>query len=233
MPQKYDTTDDLDIKEFKTLPSTHLFAREHHEACSKNTLIVTDQQTAGIGRRGGVWISPLGNFYGTFIIKNRHIEEEQLSHLSFIAAVSIGRYFKNFNFLDFSYKWPNDIFNQSNTHKLGGILIEKTDNDLLISIGINMKNLPEKPITNTFTSLHLLHNANTLLKNWDHKELFKTIIETLANYQQNGFSVIKEEWMLHCGHKNKFITTYTNKSGIFKDINEDGSPVFESTSTVP
>jgi len=47
-----------------------------------------DQQTAGRGRRGREWTSPLGNFYGTACYQFNGPPDEA-AKLSFVAAIAV------------------------------------------------------------------------------------------------------------------------------------------------
>ncbi|MBP9753310.1 MAG: biotin--[acetyl-CoA-carboxylase] ligase [Proteobacteria bacterium] len=217
------------VYEFNSLPSTHTFSKENIKLYSGDTLIIAKQQTSGIGRRGGEWISPLGNFYGSFILKSADfIDEKNLSHLSFIVAVGVAIYFKSFDFNDFSFKWPNDIFNIEMTHKIGGILIEKIDSSYILSIGINLVSVPSESLSSasySFLSLSDL-NADTLLENWSNQNLFQNILNLLDSYKEQGFEDIQKRWMQKCGHINQFITLSNGLSGVFKGIDHTGAPIF-------
>lgn len=214
------------ILHFKTLNSTQIYAKEHVKKYTQNTLILTDEQTEGIGRRGQKWIGSSSNFMGTFVFKNFAPTPPFIGQLAFVMAVGIGRFFKHFNFTDFSFKWPNDIYDKNFQNKIAGILIEIDGDDLLVGVGVN-KNIIPSLGNKTYKASSLKDlNANELLARWSN-ELFFTLLEnTLDDYKTNGFTAYKNEWMQHCAHVNKTIKMYDDKSGIFIGIDDFGNYLF-------
>lgn len=185
---------------FKTLTSTHTYAREQYESIQKDTLIQAGTQTNGFGRRGTPWESAMGNFHGTFIFKDVNIAPIDSSELSVVAAVSVGRYLQTLNFNNYAFKWPNDIVLENDADgsikKLGGILIENMGDDLLLSIGLNITHAPQNIEPYASTSLHELsaHAANTFCAS----ELFDVLKTDLQQYQKKGFSYYSAEWQKKC-----------------------------------
>ena len=108
-----------------------LEARRRITSVSNKLWVFAHIQTDGKGRRGRVWIDPVGNFASTCVFfPNTTIDKFALS--SFTAALSL------YDSLDYfsqskaniSIKWPNDIL--LNGKKIAGILLET------IAVGQNM-----------------------------------------------------------------------------------------------
>ncbi len=101
-----------------------------------------ERQTAGRGRRGRVWISPLGgNLY--FSILWRFPEGPQsLGGLGLAVGVGIARALQKSGLGDVELKWPNDIYWRG--MKLGGVLLEMFGESagpcgVVIGIGVNVR----------------------------------------------------------------------------------------------
>lgn len=210
----------LHIISVDSVDSTHLYAKRNLKDINCHTLISTLEQTNGIGRRGGVWQTPKGNFAGTFVLNNIRIEQVDISKLSLVVACSLSSYFKNENFYDFSIKWPNDIYDKAFKAKLGGILIEREDQILLISIGLNKISSPSAPHYPT-TSLKDL-KGHQLLKRWNENVLFSYIWQDIQTFQKSGLEPFINIWEENCGHMNKKIELFDGRKGIFLGLQKNG-----------
>lgn len=143
-----------------TMDSSNTQAKRMGEDGAENgTLVVTDCQTAGKGRRGRSWVSPVGmNCYYTVLLRP-DIPAEKASMITLVAALALAKAIKETTQLETLIKWPNDVI--ANGKKLCGILTESsTDleyiNYLVVGIGVNC-NQTEFPdeIKETASSIRL------------------------------------------------------------------------------
>lgn len=202
---------------FSTLPSTQKFARSHF--FNEDTLIKAKCQTDGIGQRGKTWLDAIGNFSGTFIFKNQVQHTQYLGHFSLIIACGCAFYFESLGFYDFSFKWPNDIYNKQMTKKMGGILCELNAEDLLVGIGLNLYHTPHSLFTTFYDEGASLHAFSS-------PDFFNVLKNILNQYQEQGFDFILEEWLKRCGHKDKYVEFSDDHFGIFKNLTREGIPIF-------
>ncbi|PIZ34041.1 MAG: hypothetical protein COY39_01205 [Alphaproteobacteria bacterium CG_4_10_14_0_8_um_filter_37_21] len=192
-----------DIQYFKTLASTHTYARDQYKAIQADTLIQAGVQTNGFGRRGTPWKSIAGNFHGTFIFKDANIAPIKSSELAFVFAVSTGKYLDTLTFNDYAFKWPNDLVVEDHTtgtiKKLGGILIENMSQDLLLSIGLNIAHAPNNVEPHPSVCLQELspYAAGAFCPG----ELFGTLKNDLNHYQMIGFEYYETKWQKKCALK--------------------------------
>lgn len=138
-------------KFYEELGSTNAQAKvEAENGAQAGTLIVTDSQSAGRGRRGRGWSSPPGtNVYFTLILKPE-FAPDKASMLTLLMALAVARGInrslaeagetKESHAL--GIKWPNDIV--VNGKKVCGILTEMSvERDyiqyVVIGVGINVK----------------------------------------------------------------------------------------------
>ncbi len=100
-------------------------------------LVVAYTQTQGHGRFNRPWISPEGNFYGTFFLKRPQIE----GALSLHVAAHLFKKLEPYSGGLLKFKWPNDLL--LGGAKVSGILLERMDDFLLVGMGINLKSSPQ------------------------------------------------------------------------------------------
>jgi len=102
-------------------------------------VVVADEQTAGRGTKGRIWVSPPGqSIHATIIVRP---DVEQLKRLSIVSPVAATDALRATTPLEPTIKWPNDV--QIEQRKLGGILIEAEWRDAqpgyaLVGIGLNV-----------------------------------------------------------------------------------------------
>ena len=125
---------DLVVHRLERAPSTQLAARDlvDRGLADVGHAVVADEQTAGRGRYGRLWLSPAGGLYATFIVPNDRLIALRagLAAARALEAVSVA----------VQLKWPNDLVIMEK--KLGGILIETARGLALVGVGINLEGSP-------------------------------------------------------------------------------------------
>lgn len=111
------------------------------DGASSGYLVLAEQQTKGIGRRGRNWVSPFGSNLALSLLWRFQIGAAQLGCLSLFIAVAIVRALQKAGVKDAGVKWPNDIYWKNN--KLAGILLEMRGelsgpSAVVIGIGLNI-----------------------------------------------------------------------------------------------
>lgn len=107
--------------------------------------IAARQQTAGRGRLGRTWVSPVGNLFTTTLF----VEPNGLkvaARIPFAAALAISDVCRAvLPKVDFRLKWPNDV--RVDGAKLCGILIESGETHgltwMAVGMGLNVQYTPE------------------------------------------------------------------------------------------
>lgn len=121
------------------LPSTQdrALALLREAGCSR-VLVVAESQTAGRGRGGAAWLSPLGaHLIFTLGWRFRGADAAKLAGLSVRLGLALARALRAHG-LPVRIKWPNDLWLCG--RKLGGILIEAhpSGSDMLICAGFGI-----------------------------------------------------------------------------------------------
>ena len=99
-----------------------------------------ERQTSGRGRQGRVWTSPEGNLYASTLVRLRR-GDPRAATLALVASVALEEVVRAYLPSGASLKWPNDLL--LNGAKLSGILLERTDDAVVIGIGVNLAHHPE------------------------------------------------------------------------------------------
>ena len=103
--------------------------------------LVALTQDAGRGRQGREWVSASGNFFGSTLVVLRGGDPSAASlslaaGLALIEAVDLA-----VPGLPLMLKWPNDLL--LGTAKLGGILLERNGDRIVVGFGVNLGKAPE------------------------------------------------------------------------------------------
>ena len=167
---------------FDSISSTNLKAKEIALDEPEGTVVVSEEQTQGIGRLGRSWISPKGKGIWLSIILKPEVEPMDVSKIALVGAAAVNKALEDMG-IKAGIKWPNDLV--VNGKKVCGILTEMSCelnmvNYVVMGIGINV-NLDKKHIPED------LQEKATSLKEATNKEINRKIL--LANLL-NHFEVL-------------------------------------------
>jgi BirA family transcriptional regulator, biotin operon repressor / biotin---[acetyl-CoA-carboxylase] ligase len=189
---------------FNTINSTQKKA-EHlirTETANGNFLILSKEQTGGIGRKDNYWFAPPGGIWATSAIYSIPFKSGVTLFTGICVHKAILEYCSNdlgiSSFSDLTIKWPNDIYWQD--RKLCGILSSYMDHYKYhtIGIGINTNNtaLPDQ-IKDLAVSLKGILN-----KEIDNEILLKKIFD---RFSQDFPQFIEQELDVEYYQKNSFL----------------------------
>ena len=107
--QRPDDVSPLARRSIDAIDSTNEEARRRALAGDPGRMwIVADEQTAGRGRRGRVWISPKGNLHASALLIDP-CPALVAAELGFVAGVALARAAGDLGATDVGLKWPNDL----------------------------------------------------------------------------------------------------------------------------
>lgn len=180
---------------------------------------LAEYQSAGQGRHGNRWQSPLAA--GLYLSVGWRAEgmAEPLTGLSLAAGVAAVRALKACGVTDVGLKWPNDLISQG--RKLGGILLqvrgEITGSCLwVLGIGINVR-LPaavlEAGYNQPVTDLHALAPVPPARSELA-AVLINELIACLSTYPQTGFKPYIRDWQRHDCMSGRDVTLSTGQESV-------------------
>ncbi len=217
------------LKHFIEIDSTNEEVRRLAAAGERGPVwIAADRQTAGRGRRGRVWESPVGNLSASLLIAPGKSANE-CAQLSFVAAIAAADAASSFApAVEIKVKWPNDVL--AGGKKLAGILLESASGAdgaltyLAIGIGMNLAHFPsdtEFPAT----SLAAL-GIPTPLPRDALTQLAAHFAKWYDIWMTDGFSPIHDAWLARAaglGTRIRARLTSEETVGVFEGIDQTGA----------
>lgn len=111
------------------------------EGCVNGTVLITENQTAGRGRRGRTWKSPVGTNIAMSLVLKPDYSPNEAAMVTLVAALACASTINKVYGTDAKIKWPNDIVVDGK--KVVGILTEMSAeidyiNYVIVGIGFNV-----------------------------------------------------------------------------------------------
>lgn len=220
---------------FYETDSTNLQARKLAQAgCPDGTLVVSDCQTAGKGRRGRSWSSPHGSsIYMSFVLRPS-LPPYCASAVTLIAGLAVTDAVCRETGLPAGIKWPNDVV--VNGKKICGILTEMSAeleniHYIVTGIGINVnqQDFPDE-IAAAATSLRLESG-----KSWNRSALTSSIVSAFEGYyvkflQSQDLSLVKDDYekrLVNLDAEVRVLDPKGQWSGICRGIDKEGELLVE------
>lgn len=179
------------------------------EGAPHGTLVVTDKQESGRGRRGRKWETPENSAIAMTFLLRPDINPNNASMLTLVTAMAVARGIEDETGLKVGIKWPNDII--INGKKVSGILTEmsaQTDyvNHIVIGIGINVHEeiFPEELqdiATSLYIELGIKINRAALIERIC--EYFEAYYEVFL--QTEDLSAISKQYDAYMVNRNKTV----------------------------
>jgi BirA family transcriptional regulator, biotin operon repressor / biotin---[acetyl-CoA-carboxylase] ligase len=191
------------------------------------------RQTAGRGRQGRLWESPLGNLYASTLVRLRP-GDPAAATLALVAAVALDETVRVFA-PDLSpslktsggggklvIKWPNDLL--IDDAKLTGILLERSADAVVIGMGVNLAHHPEA-----------LDRPTTCLAAYGVTVAPEPFLETLAEifarwlsrWRNEGLAPVRARWIERAHPKGTALSARTGDGtiidGLFDGLDDNGA----------
>jgi len=197
---------------FESIYNTQEYALS--ELSSEPILVISYSQEKGKGTSNRTWLNADQALACSLAVKQ---EDIKLNH-TLIPLLSGYVFTEVLKDINLSLKWPNDIILKN--LKVGGILVEKSENNICIGMGINyFWDKPEVPGAGSiFTKKQKDSIINSHAEQWASK--------ALSSLSKNNFDLDKYKQKLQTLGK---IVEYPEGRGWAEDINEDGSLKIKST----
>ena len=197
---------------FESIYNTQEFALS--ELSSEPVFVISYSQEKGKGTSNRTWLNADQALACSLAVKQEDIKLEH-TLIPLLSGYLFTEVLKDINL---TLKWPNDIV--LNNLKVGGILVEKSENNICIGMGINyFWDKPEVPGAGSiFTEKQEDALINLHAEKWANSLLF-----SLA---KKNFDLVKYKQKLQTLGK---IVEYPEGRGWAEDINEDGSLKIKST----
>jgi len=221
------------IYHFKTIDSTNLYAKKLiKDNIEEGTVIISDIQKKGRGRKKRLWSSPVGGLWFSIILYPK-ISSDRSMFIIMACSISIADAIVKITGLKPRVKWPNDILIKEK--KICGILTEietinSKINFSIVGIGLNVNNEIDENLKKTATSLYL--ETESELSNI---KIFETILKNIdENYQyliNKNYDYLKRKWLSHSDIINKKVKIKNEENSIIGkviDVDQCGCIILET-----
>jgi BirA family transcriptional regulator, biotin operon repressor / biotin---[acetyl-CoA-carboxylase] ligase len=182
-------------------PSTNdVLLRAAAEGQRDLSTCVAETQSAGRGRRGRDWQSPLGGNVYFSLLRRFASGMGAVSGLSLVAGVATVQALGDCGVTGIGLKWPNDVL--SDGRKLAGILVELGGEFLgpshaVIGIGINLRLPAQSRIGQPSVDLAHLCAGSPPSRNHLIGRLLARLIEALDRFASDGFGAFRADYARH------------------------------------
>jgi BirA family biotin operon repressor/biotin-[acetyl-CoA-carboxylase] ligase len=209
-------------------------ARRIEAGQESSQLIVARSQSAGRGRRGRQWLSPMDA--GLYISLTRSFSQspDELRGLSLVTALTVQEAVHSLGLSEARVKWPNDVLVQE--RKLAGILLETCPhgegNVIIFGIGINLA-LPDqllegldRPVTDLQREMGRAVRQSELLSG-----LLPRWLANVDLFQRQGFAAFVERWNACDSYRGAAIDIINGnhrQRGISRGVNEEGALLLDT-----
>ena len=204
---------------FDEIDSTNNYMKENFSKFENYDIVAARNQTSGRGRRGNTWSSSEGMALFSFLLKTENkLDISKYTKLHLIDGISTLVALKKIKDGAYNFKWTNDVF--LDNKKLCGILIEKVEENFIIGIGINVRNIIPDELQKIAISMNSDHDID---------DLILKVVEEFSNYYKkfiNGnWNEILQEINQYNFLKDKIIKVHIGEQvfqGKAKNIAQDG-----------
>ncbi len=192
-------------------------------------MVMADEQTAGRGRRGRAWFSPVGNLYCSIVL-DRGYDPVRSSDLVFVAAVALREALEAVTpGATFVCKWPNDIL--CNGAKVSGMLLEMAQPFVILGVGVNVvagppADMAQYPAT-CLTDAGSKADAQAVCAAFGDRLEF-----WYDGWRTDGFDPVRQAWLDHAAGVGQAVTVRladtTVLEGRFGGLDANGALLLET-----
>lgn len=219
------------IEVFDRLPSTQDVAiARAAEGAAEGMVIQSMIQTAGRGRHGNEWQSPMGNLYMSLVLRPL-CTPDLAGQISFVVGLALSAAMDPYIGDDHkkTLKWPNDILIDG--QKCAGILLESSLSGnglvetLIVGMGVNIHAAPPDRI-----GLQAVAGDKRLAVHRFRDEILAHLDGYYRGWQGAGFDPVRRDWLAQAHGLNHKMTARLpdrEEKGVFRDIGPDGALMLE------
>jgi BirA family biotin operon repressor/biotin-[acetyl-CoA-carboxylase] ligase len=142
------------------------------DGAAEGLVVIAEEQHAGRGRLGRVWQAPPRSSVLMSMLLRPELPVQSLPLIPLLTGVSVVESVRAVGELAPGLKWPNDVL--VGGRKLGGILVERLDDAVVVGIGINVSVRADERPVETATSLSIEGGAT------DREPLVKELLRSFS-----------------------------------------------------
>ena len=221
------------IEHLSTVDSTNNYARAEARrlwgVAGEASIIAVraDEQTAGRGQRGNVWLSHAGeNLLVSLLVRPASLPVVRQFALSQAIALAVKSAMGYYG-IDAVLKWPNDIY--VGGRKLAGILVEldytgTVVESAVVGVGLNVNEEEFPPMEKVPVSMKMLLGAS-----YEVEDVLSALLDGFSYYyamlQRGEYDALATDYkrsLMGCGESVRFRVGEHSFEAVIKDVESDG-----------
>ena len=172
------------------------------QGAAEGSVVCADEQSAGRGRRGAVWICPAGQALAFSQILRPGMPRALWPRLALVIGLAVAKTLEMHG-LAAEVKWPNDVWVAGK--KIAGLLLESSGDVVIAGVGLNV-NVTEFPqeIAGIATSMR----RETGIE-YDREDLLVGVARSILSHSRRAeseFSDLLAEWRERCALSGKRVS---------------------------
>ncbi|MBS27562.1 MAG: biotin--[acetyl-CoA-carboxylase] ligase [Alphaproteobacteria bacterium] len=167
------------------------------QSAPDRTVVWALEQTAGRGRHGRTWDSPVGNLYVSILLRpNSNVSAAP--QIGFAVGAAMADAIHNTAGANVILKWPNDLL--LDDRKVSGILLESADAGdgvvdwVVAGIGVNLASTPELPVSTGFPAGSLRASGHEIEPAMLLEAFLPRLFGLIDVWAQDGFAPVRTAW---------------------------------------
>lgn len=217
----------MEIRWHESVGSTNDEARDWAErGAADGSVVCADEQTAGRGRRGAVWISPAGEALAFSLILRPTMPRALWPRLALVAGLAVAKTLE-LHGITAEVKWPNDVWVHGK--KIAGVLVESIGDAVIVGVGLNVNSLDLPDDISRIATTMRMETA----REFDREELLCLLarnILTHAGRVERDFAEILQDLRERCALSGKRVSLTLGDEvhmALVKGISDHGELLIE------
>lgn len=223
--------DAIDV--FQSIDSTNTYLLQQPFTQGRARVCVTEEQTAGRGRRGNSWLSAPHKNVTLSVSWSFSHWPETLSGLSLAVALVAAERLNSDYRIGVKIKWPNDLL--VGDHKLAGVLIDVAGEansvcNVVIGVGLNVHQPDWAAADADYAWLDLHSLGVTMDRNQFIANFVDDCLTLLKGFEENGFAPLAQQWNDYSSFTNRVIRVGDKEhsiTGIMQGVDSNGALLLE------
>ncbi|MBN1102722.1 MAG: biotin--[acetyl-CoA-carboxylase] ligase [Deltaproteobacteria bacterium] len=204
------------------------------EGAPEGTVVVSEGQSEGRGRKGRVWYSPEREGIYASVILRPELPLMEIAKMPLLASLAIAETLLSLGFRGVKIKWPNDVL--LNGRKVAGVLAEagtqiEAVDYVVIGLGLNVNTrVFPRDLKRTATSLFLETG-----RIFERSRLLALVLRFMEGFYDSlgrgGVGPLIEKWKGLTDILGRHVSLEVmgrNLSGVVEDLGRDGALIIRS-----
>ena len=225
--RSWERADGAEVRWYDEVDSTNDVAKSWAQsgAC-EGSVVCAEQQSAGRGRRGAVWVCPAGEGLAFSVILRPTMSRALWPRIALVAGLAVAQSLEYLG-LAAELKWPNDVLVAGK--KICGVLVEAVGDAVIVGVGINV-GVREFPDELAEIATSVWRESGREIEREDLlEEVVKRMVHLVAGIE-GEFPDLLDAWRQRCALTGKWVACLIAEQpaqGLVRGVSEAGELLLE------